>query len=74
MEEREFHGIENEVCFRENKLKVLWDSWSTHRFETLFTHVFCNRIFINKMVPLSVIIAVMEGEAWPQGRRILICK
>lgn len=74
MEEREFHGIENEVCFRENRLNVLWDSGSTHRFETLFTRVFRNRIFINKMVPLSVIIVVMEGEAWPHGRRILTCK
>lgn len=40
MEEREFCGIENEVCFRENKLKVLWDSLSTCRFETLIIDIY----------------------------------
>lgn len=44
MEEREFCGIENGVCFRENNSKVLWGSLSTCRFETLLFIFFVLRM------------------------------
>lgn len=53
MEEREFHGIENEVCFKDNTLKVLWDSGAMdlRLFFLLSICVFCSSVFINMIMP-----------------------